>query len=44
MKKNKPKPKYGYAIATAKYAVIVNGRRMVLFHLSGQPLQGRIAS
>ncbi len=41
-KKKKPKSRYGYAITDAYYAVIIRGRRFVIWHYSGQPLQGRI--
>lgn len=44
LKQKKRKARFGYAIASAYYAVVIRGRRFVIWHNSGQPLQGRINS
>lgn len=35
-------PKMPRAIVSAKYAVIIGGKREVVFHRAGEPLKGRI--
>ena len=40
--RRKNKAPFGYAISDAYYAVVLRGRRFIIWHYSGQPLQGRI--
>ena len=40
--KDKFNPKERYAICDAKFATIYNGRRVVNFYRSGQPLTGQM--
>lgn len=37
-------PNKSRAVCAGFYAVIINGRRFVIWHYSGQPLKGEIAS
>jgi len=48
MKKNKKKPpkpknKQVRAICSAFYAVVINGRRYIIYHNSGEVLKGELA-
>lgn len=39
----KKMPKRPRAIQSAYYAVIVEGRRQVIYHYSGEPLKGKLS-